>query len=168
MVKINFGVSSYSRHAPGVKFEERVMEIPSGHALEQVGKERYGFVNPDEMRRDFATPDLGNYMDPYRVHPERFTLESSPDREGIVRSSRRFPAVRFDLASLSHDQYEMLLLWVEERSEWVAVEHHSFVESTMNIDEDEHGPYALDDYCRDMLRRAYGSRHPGSKDASKI
>jgi len=152
MAEINFGISSYSRHAPGVPLEERIMKIPDEGALEPLNKldmgSMFGQAGAGEgcIFRDDYIPKTRDYLLPHKVSPEKFIMQSDP----------KVKAVRFDLASDLVDQYDMYILWIDERKEWVAVEHRSFEESTMNIDESETGPSALDYYCKTMLAEAYG------------
>lgn len=137
IAKINFGISSYSRYSPGIPWEERIMEILETGKLpaipDSLGRKRY--LDHDE---NIAKLNLPNYSD---VRADRHT---------------ELPAVRFGLlGEHSHDTFEMYLIWLEQRSEWVAVVHHEWSESDLNIDASESGPYALDDYCLGVLMRAY-------------
>jgi len=139
------GMNSY------VQFKDRVMEIHNEGKLEKLVKNEDNPVYDEktwERRKDYA-PKLGCYVAHWKVEPK---AEIS-----TVGKSRKFPAVRFDLVSSLQDQYEMLLIWIKEREEWVAVEHRWFIDGKMKHKEEERGPFALDDYCKNMLFKVYNS-----------
>jgi hypothetical protein len=149
MVVLNFGVSSYSRHSPGVPWEERKMEVPELSGLSGI-----------------PSVTSARYLDREQTEPSKFSLPNYSDaREGDCES---LPAVFFDLKEdHSHDTYDMKLIWMAQRKEWIAIEHHSWSEGDFSIDEYEDGPYALDTYCAKMLAKAYGIREEVDGIAAK-
>ncbi|MBI4981079.1 hypothetical protein HZC30_06000 [Candidatus Woesearchaeota archaeon] len=134
IIKINFGISSCSRYAPGVPWEERIMEIPGAGELPKPINWRY-------LDADKAKPRMSNVLNYSSVRYDEYT---------------KLPAVYFRLSSgLFDDIYKMYLIWLEQRCEWIAVHHHEWSAEDSRMDESELGPYSLDDYCRDMLVRAH-------------
>lgn len=138
MVQINFGISSCSRYAPGVPWEERIMEIPETGELPKVSNVQYLNLNK-------AKPTKFNVLNYSDVREDKYT---------------ELPAIRFKLGSGSSD--EIFLIWLGQRREWIAVQHSEWSGEGHHIDESEIGPYALDDYCRDILYRV------GSVDKEKV
>ncbi len=135
MIEINFGISSHSRHSPGVPWEERRMEIPETGKLPDI---------PETFAERYL-PGENACM---------FRLQNYRDVRGDVYEV--LPAVCFRLRDdHSHSTYEMYMIWLERRGEWVAVMHHSWSEGNFNVDESEDGPYAPDAHCNAMLRYAY-------------
>ena len=134
-MKINFGISSYSRHSPGVPWEERVKEVPEQGELERVPS---GFI--------------ARYLP---AVPERFLLDNYANvREGTILE--QLPAVRFNLKEdYSHSLHELYLVWIKERGEWVVFWHHWWSEGDFSIDESESGPFALDHHCLTMLEESF-------------
>jgi hypothetical protein len=129
---INFGISSYSRQYPGVPWEERVLEIPEDLKLPRI---------------DFSHL----YKD---CVPRRIKIKNYSNVRADL--STPLPTVRFELTSTSRlDQSSTYLIWIESRSEWVAVRHIAWEESGFSTDELERGPYALDRHCKAQLARAY-------------
>ncbi len=137
MVRINFGISSYSRYSPGVPWEERIMEIPDKGPLPDIprslGKMRY--LSDNEKVKKF---NLRNYSS---VRENKYS---------------ELPAISFKLAGgHSHHTYEMYLIWLMQRNEWIAVPRHKWSETDLSIDESEFGAYALDDHCIGVIMQAY-------------
>jgi hypothetical protein len=150
MIKINFGISNFSRYSPGVPWEERTMEIPEEQELPKI--EIQYVKRPDPREVDQLPFDLYDYLD---VREDKYKF---------------LPAVRFELvAEHSHSRNYIYLIWIEIRSEWISVWHREWSEIDFSIDESENGPYALDIYCKDMLAKAYGViRERMPKDIAKI
>lgn len=123
MVQINFGVSSYSRHSPGVPLRERTMNIPEEGSL------------------SLKIPCSDRYLDVCEVNPEIWNKNE----------------ICFKLKEdHSHHLHDIQLRWIEERKEWAAIWHEEWSECDFSVDENEIGPYGLDDYCKNMLSKAYG------------
>lgn len=134
MVQINFGISSCSRYAPGVPWEERIMEIPEARELPKL-------INMQYLDADKARPSMFNVLNYSDVRNDKYT---------------ELPAVSFRLAGgHTHNIYEIYLIWLEQRPEWIAIQHHEWSAEGHHIDESETGPYSLDDYCKDMLVRVH-------------
>lgn len=135
MAAINFGISSYSRHAPGAPLKERLMDIPDSGKLK-------------------GMPSGVNYIYENNSKPVRFCIYSHIKDD----KHTRLPVIQFGLAARNpetNDISEIYLIWLEKRNEWIAVNHHMWNEAGGYIDECESGPYAADDYCRDMISIAY-------------
>mgnify|MGYP006290322389 FL=1 len=68
----------------------------------------------------------------------------------------KLPAVHFDLQNSTHSDYDAVLVWIQERQEWIALYHLCWYESSYGLEDVERGPYALSPYCINMLIFAYG------------
>ncbi len=134
MVSINFGISSYSKHMPGVALEERIMQVPEGSEL------------PNCPARE--------YLDEIEAEPRIFSLWNYQDCRNNTYT--KLPAVLFRLRADKQDISEMYLIWLQPREEWIAVQHRKWIEACCHTDEAERGPYSLDEYCKKMLSMAYG------------
>lgn len=132
MIKINFGVSLHSKYSPGVPYEERIVNIPDNCKLK--------FIKP--------------YKKPKNPQPSRFRLKNYNN----VRKDEftELPAVSLKLRGDSWDKIELILVYLEQRNDWVAFIHHIWVETSFRPDEFELGPYQLDRFCKSMILKAYG------------
>ena len=75
-----------------------------------------------------------------------------------LKTDRNFPAVTFPIDNFDNWTYnhDIIMLWIEERKEWVAIRYERWREDGSRNDEDYDGPFALDDYCSSMLAQVYG------------
>lgn len=144
-MRINFGVSKWSREHPGAPWEERVKEIPDLGSLEPQPldlKPEFDPVSGLTIRR----LELGHVC----VYPY-----------GANGQSMSIPAVTYDLTKIKviceevhHDLY---LIWIAMRNEWIAFTHDIWVEDgASRQDEGEAGPYQPNDDCGRMILLAYG------------
>jgi hypothetical protein len=85
--------------------------------------------------------------------------------ERIMFSDRKISSVekqgaKFDLKvawGSAHDiENTLIMLWIPERKEWVAIRYHKWLESGARYDEDYSGPYALNEYAQRKLQQAFG------------
>lgn len=131
MVELNFGPDEADMYDPGPG-QDLIVSIPKTGSLEK------------PYRTDY--PDFENRQ------PEVYVLEP------YYRTGRTFPAVRFPLGH--GDRYtrenDMLMLWIEERREWVAIEYEKWKEDSTKNAESYRGPFGLDDFCEKMLLKGYG------------
>jgi hypothetical protein len=107
-MRINFGVSPYSRDVPGVPWKERIMTVP------------------DEGPLPPMCPNISRWFPRENAEPRRQTITDY--QNGARRGkgpSRELHAVCFDM-NLSHSNWTfvMYLIWISERNEWVAFEHN--------------------------------------------
>lgn len=139
-IKINFGVSEFSKLAPGVPLEERTREIPETGGLKKL--------------EEICKSGEITYLRPDEVNPIKCCILNYTDYSN--RKFTELPAIRFQLAGKGIFDEQMYLIWIEERGEWVAFTHTSWPEGSLGQpDVSEHGPYALDGYCEDMLYKVH-------------
>jgi hypothetical protein len=55
---------------------------------------------------------------------------------------------------------KIILPWIAERGEWVAITYHKWIEATPKDDESYGGPYVPDEYCLRKIRDVYHSDLP--------
>ena len=157
MVKINFGVSEFTKHFLKMRlWVGRQMDIHESGELPCITEIKYR--NPDQ------------------ANPQKYNFLNYTD----VRESRYYtiPAVNFNIiSSLSFNgvgvrSEDVVLIWIKERQEWIAVRHYKWPDTSLSMyphtNESEKGPYSLDDYCKDMICKAYEIDLNKSEDPSKI
>ena len=130
---INFGVSDYSRYAPGVPWEERKMNILIDEQLEDL---------------------TFRHLKPGKADPRKSMVKNFSDVRG--NKYDELPAVFFRLIGERSNEWTIKLIWLKERQKWIAIQHLAWEECACRIDESEWGPFKLSDYCKKMLAMAYG------------
>ena len=152
MIRINFGVSIFSKTSPGIPVEERVLKIPKKGIFES-----------------FSRPDL--YINPIETNPSEIILATYEKYYRGNQADNIIPTISFGMLSEqdSSEVNQMYLLWIEERGDWNAIWHREWCESGLHTDESETGPFKLDDYCRTILAQAYNiPKELSIQDISKM
>jgi hypothetical protein len=70
------------------------------------------------------------------------------------KSGRKFTKVEFNLIEDGYTDRKVILLWIEERNEWVAISYRKWEESIF-YEETYGGPYELGDFSEKKLLDAY-------------
>lgn len=97
---------------------------------------------PSEGRLpDFNFEQINNYNQ---------VMECESKKDGMVVRINKPRAGMYD-----HD-YEAILLWIEERVEWVLIWHETWTEGGAMWDDDSYsGPFAINELCASKILEAY-------------
>jgi len=159
MARLNFGISAFTRRflKPNLQIGRQI-EVPESGELPCVSSIGIKYRNPDQ-----ANPrkyNFFNYTDP---RESKYTTLSAVNFD-IIRS------LSFD--GLGVRSEDILLIWIKERQEWVAIKHKQWPDKSLSMNpytnESEEGPYSLDDYCKNIIRNVYGISLDHPEDPSKI
>ena len=104
-----------------------VIEIPSQGKLKNL-RERYFTTSKPTISREKLTPE--------------------------EKSGRVFTKVEFNLNEENRTNRKVILLWVEERNEWVAITYEKWEEGVF-YEETFRGPYEIGDFGEGKLLEAY-------------
>lgn len=134
MIELNFGPSEYARYSREEE-PDMIVQIHETGELRRLSKKEL-----DNMLAD-AVPIVSS------MTPEK--------------SGRTFRTVEFELERDSLDlEKRMILPWIDERGEWVAITYNKWVESMPRNDENYAGPFKPNDYCARKIAQAYGISAP--------
>jgi len=114
---------------------DRVIEIPEKGKLKEL---------PVEYTSSVCEPRKANFK------PEK--------------TERYFPAVIFDFFKNVNDSDSIILLWIDERKEWVVFHYQEWQESARGNDSYYHGPYSPDSVCLQQILKAYGKANRFNRD----
>lgn len=139
-----FGISTTSRYKPCVPWEELVVDIPETGELD---------------------PPRGEYLEPRESQPIICPVINYSDVRKYICTE--LPAVRFRLPRLGSIEREICLIWIEERGEWIAIQHDWWLETDLSIDESYGKARTLDLYSAERLLEAYGITENISLDRAR-
>lgn len=71
------------------------------------------------------------------------------------KTERDFPAVVFSFSGNVNDSDSIIILWIQERNEWVAFHYQQWQESARGSDSYYYGPYSPDFVCEQQILLAY-------------
>ncbi len=66
------------------------------------------------------------------------------------------PCVTIPLKTTGESSENLLMLWVKERQEWIAIYHTRWNETNFYYDDHYEGPFTLDGFCKRNILWAYG------------
>lgn len=131
-IEINFGNSQWEMnrfdYSPE-EYPESIIYVPQRSVLKPI---------------QLKGKEIEIYNNITKLSPEKNTTDGRP-------------SVKIMLAQgLFERDYEIILLWIEERDEWVLIWHECWIEGGfMWTDDSYSGPYAIDRFCRDKIFEAY-------------
>ena len=103
-------------------------------------------------------PEISSNLEKISETDSPATISTLSPRE----MKRTFPSVEFPLRKneeqylYNYDyEYKVILLWLEERKEWVGLVYRKWLESFPKKDEHYEGPFSLDKYCQGKICEAY-------------
>ncbi len=157
MIEINFGKSEWILHRPDSpsNYPDNIVRIPQEGELPQ-----FGTVVKDERPQALSTSWTA-YSPPYNYGPKGYEFTDyneimklephQDDTQGYssVVISRPRPKI-------TDNDIELLMLWIEERKEWIVIWHRTWMESAFLDDECFDGPFSLDEMCASKILQAYG------------
>lgn len=151
MKELNFGPSEYrsynSRYEPDPE-PDMIIKIPEQGELEPL---------PDYVLKDFldtkeATAQQGVLM-PEKPEGGRFVLRLD------IKSGYKWHAVVFplrcDFQGCCDLEKRIIMPWIDQRGEWVAMYYRKWIESMPRNDECYSGPFKLNDYCKRKILEAF-------------
>jgi hypothetical protein len=170
MIIVNFGPGGTSQFP-------REMSLPSGRTL-RLPDTPLDIITTDQI----LVPETGD-LDSFTIEVDQFDLTYDPRwprlfyKLGLLRrpgySAKRAvfttPQQRLgvivEFPDLPHikkhkvEKFRALLLWIEERGQWIAVAHREFLELYGGSSFTYRGPFSLNALCKSALARAYGIAH---------
>ena len=127
MIEINFGKSDFTRYRPN---GENIVLIPEKGHINSIALVRLGGDEYDKVMNTQA---------------KQGKIKGYP--AVLIQKPREEPWVH---------NYELFLLWIGERNEWVAIWYSEWCESGGKYDEFYTGPYAINDDCCRKILQAFG------------
>ncbi len=126
---INFGISNFSRRAPGIIPEEVTIDIPlSKEIISFRDYAKHCSTSFDENSVQFLIPHISTLQD--------------------------YPSVAL---SEPRGRDDLMMVWIPERNEWIGLEYSSWLESSAwGDDHSASGPYRLEEFHGRKILEAYG------------
>ena len=166
MITLNFGISGYD-----VTDKDRIIKIPEkGRSKKQVPVQTtpfkawwHLFLGCSE-KSDFAKQSLRTKVRSLisltlGELPEKCTSSVSEPRKTSFKpekTERYFPAVIFNSSANINNNDSIIILWIEERKEWIAFHYQEWLEGWRGQDNYYYGPYSPDFVCYQQILKAYG------------
>ncbi|MBI4981080.1 hypothetical protein HZC30_06005 [Candidatus Woesearchaeota archaeon] len=140
MIELNFGQSEYFNYSPDIG-PDMIVRIPEKGKLE-----------------DLSDSILGELLDFESAKARVSSITSKGS--GSAFTTVEFP-LKCDYAKDWCVEHKIILPWIAERGEWVAIAYRKWVESGARNDEHYSGPFRPNEYCARKIVQAHGRLESG-------
>ena len=154
-IELNFGKPEFAKKCPGPDYPgcvaDLIVWIPEEGVLPRFG------VSGVQLSPGYA----GGISPPYIYGPDGYEFEEY----GAIKVALQKRSSTLDRPSVivgpvptsgTYAEVELVLLWIRERGEWVALWHRNWLENVWGTDDSYDGPFEIDTMCANKILQAYG------------